>query len=89
MELFDTFFKSPKVLYSDGLISQWPVFRRALLKEKQVFISAKSVAKIPTFQELFEEIHSSEAYLGTFPETFTLLNIMMILPVGSNYRNIF
>ena len=41
MELFDTFFKSPKMLDGDGLISEWPVFRRALLKEKQVFMSAK------------------------------------------------
>ena len=56
VELFDTFFKSPKVLDGDGLISEWPVFRRALLKEKQVFMSAKSVVKIPTFQELFEEM---------------------------------
>ena len=83
VELFDTFFKSPKVLDGDGLISEWPVFRRALLKEKQVFMSAKSVAKIPTFQELFEEIHSSEAYFGIFPETFTLINIVMTLPVGT------
>ena len=59
VELFDTIFKSPKVLDGDGL-TDWPVFRRALLKEKQVFMSAKSVVKIPTFQELFEEIHSSE-----------------------------
>ena len=46
-------------------------------------MSAKSVVKIPTFQELFEEIHSSEACLGIFPETFTLTNIMMTLPVGT------
>ena len=49
VELFDTFFKSSKVLDGDGLISDWPVFRRALLKEKQVFMCAKSVVKIPTF----------------------------------------
>ena len=83
VELLDSFFKSPKVLDGDGLISDWPVFQRALLKEKQVFMSAKSVVKIPTFQELFEEIHSSEAYLVIFPETFTLMNIMMTLPVGT------
>ena len=46
-------------------------------------MSAKSVAKIPTFQELFEEIHSSEAYLGIFPETFTLINIMMTYQLGA------
>ena len=70
VELFDTFFKSPKVLDGDGLISDWPVFRRALLKEKQVFMCTKSVAKIP-------------AYLGIFPETFTHINTMMTLPVGT------
>ena len=89
VELFDTFFKSPKVIDSDGLISEWPVFRRPLLKEKQVFMPVKSVANIPTFQEVFEDIHSSEAYLGIFPNTVTLINIMMTLPVGSNRRKIF
>ena len=65
VELFDTFFKVPKMLDGDGLISEWPVFRRAILK--QVFMSTKNVVKIPTFQKLFEEIHSSEALPWNFP----------------------
>ena len=28
-------------------------------------------------------MHSSEAYVGIFPETYTLINIMMTLPVGT------
>ena len=46
-------------------------------------MSAKSLTKSPTFQQLFEEMHSSEAYVGIFPETYTLINIMMTLPVGT------
>ena len=83
VELFGTVFKSPEVLDGDGLISEWPVFRRALLKEKQVFMSTKSVTKSPTFQELFDEIQISEAYVGLFPEIFKLINIMVTLPVGT------
>ncbi len=41
VEHFGTVFKSPEVLDGDGLISEWPVFRRALLKEKYVLMSAK------------------------------------------------
>ena len=83
VELCGATFKSPKVLDGEGLISEWPVFRRALLKEKQAFMSAKNLTKSPTFQQLFEEMHSSEAYVGIFPETYTLINIMMTLPVGT------
>ena len=83
VELRGAIFKSSKVLDGEGLISEWPVFRRALLKEKQALMSAKSLTKSPTFQQLFEEMHSSEAYVGIFPETYTLINIMMTLPVGT------
>jgi hypothetical protein len=83
VELHGATFKSPKVLDGEGLISEWPVFRRALLKEKQALMSAKSLTKSPTFQQVFDEMHSSEAYVGIFPETYTLINIMMTLPVGT------
>ena len=71
------------MLDDEGLISEWPVFRRALLKEKQALKSAKSLTRSPTFQQLFEEMHSSDAYLGIFPEIYTFINIMMTLPVGT------
>ena len=32
VELYSASFKSPKVLDGEGLISEWSVFRRALLK---------------------------------------------------------
>ena len=43
-------------------------------------MSAKSLAKNPALQQLFEEMHSSEAYVGIFPETFCLINLMLTLP---------
>ena len=76
-------FKSPPVLDSDQLISEWSVFRSALLKEKEALMSAKGLTKSPTFQQLFEEMQSSEAYAGIFPETYCLINIMLTLPVGT------
>ena len=89
VELCGAIFKSSKVLDGEGLISEWPVFRRTLLKEKQALMSAKSLTKSPTFQQLFEEMHSSEAYVGISPETYILINIMMTLPVGTATVEIF
>ena len=36
-------------------------------------MSAKNLTKSPSLQQLFEEMHSSEAYVGIFPETYTPL----------------
>ena len=47
-------FKSSPVLEADQLISEWPVFRRALQKEKEALISSKSLKKAPSFQEVFD-----------------------------------
>ena len=41
VELFDTFFISPKVLDGDGLISDWPVFR----KKKSKFSCLRKVSR--------------------------------------------
>ena len=52
-------FKGSKFKYFpvlNQLISEWPVFRRALQKEKEALISSKSLKKAPSFQEVFEAI---------------------------------
>ena len=49
VELYGTSFKSPKVLDGEGLISEWLVFQRALLKEKQALMSARVSQEVQHF----------------------------------------
>ena len=76
-------FKFPPVVDGEVLTSEWPVFRRALLHEKQAFMSSKNLTKSPTFQQLYPAIQSSDAYGGIFSEMFKLMNIILALPVGT------
>ena len=46
-------------------------------------MSSKKLTKSPTFQQVFQEIQKADAYGGTFPEMFNLINIMLTLPVGT------
>lgn len=46
VELCGTSYKSLKVLDGDGLISEWPVFRRALLKQKQAYTESHKMSNI-------------------------------------------
>ncbi len=75
-------FKSSPVLEADQLISEWPVFRRALQKEKEALISSKSLKKA-SFQEVFEAMLLSDAYSEIFPEVYNLAKILLALPVGT------
>ena len=47
-------FKFPPVIDGDALLYEWTVFRRALLHEKEAFLSSKTFTKSPTFQQLFK-----------------------------------
>ncbi len=76
-------FKSSPVLEADQLISEWPVFRRALQKEKEALISSKSLKKAPSFQEVFEAMLLSDAYSEIFPEVYNLAKILLALPIGT------
>ena len=76
-------FQFPPVIDGDVLLSEWPVFRRALLHEKVAFMSSKKLTKSPTFQQVFQGIQKADAYGGIFPEMFKLINIMLTLPVGT------
>ena len=46
----------PPVIDRDVLLSEWPVFRRALLHEKENFMSSKKLSKSPTFQQVFNRL---------------------------------
>ena len=76
-------FQFPPVIDGDVLLSEWPVFRRALIHEKEAFLSSKKLTKSPTFQQVFQGIPKADAYGGIFPEMFKLIYIMLTLPVGT------
>lgn len=77
-----TYTSDPLVNY-DELLSEWKVFRRALCKEKNLFMSAKGLSKAPSLQDLLQSMQATEAYMGIFPQTFNLLSILLALPVGT------
>ena len=66
------------------LLSEWKIFRRALVVEKKSLMERKNSPILsPTMQDILEEMMKSKTYEGVFPETWKLLNIMMALPVST------
>ena len=78
-----TTYTSPPLLDGDELLSEWKIFRRALLVEKKAIMERKEESASPSMQEILDEMNKSHTYGGIFPETWKLLNITMALPVGT------
>ena len=78
-----TTYTSPPLLDGDDLLSEWKIFRRALLVKKKAIMERKEKSVSPSMQEILDEMNKSHTYGGIFPETWKLLNITMALPVGS------
>lgn len=83
VEFQNEIFRFPPKLDRDALLSEWPVFKRALHHEKEALMSSQKLTRSPSFQKNFEEIQKADAYGGIFPEMFKLCNIMLTLPVGT------
>ena len=73
-------YSSPPLLNRDDLLSEWKIFRRALLQERDATIKHKALQTVPDLQEVLQEMKTSGAYTGIFPETF---DIMLALPIGT------
>lgn len=76
-------YTSPPLLDKDNLIGEWQVFKRALKQETKLFMEKNKLTKMPTMSEVKVHMESTGAYTGIFPETFKLLNIILVLPVGT------
>ena len=76
-----TSYTSSPLLNSDDLLCEWKLFRRAMLQEKDKAMKKKS--EVPTMQELAATMMHCESYVGIFPETFKLIQIILSLPVGT------
>ena len=75
---------SKPLVDASELLSEWKIFRRALVVEKKSLMERKNSPILsPTMQDILEEMMKSKTYEGVFPETWKLLNIMMALPVST------
>ena len=76
-------YTSAPLVDRDELLSEWKIFRRALCKEKELIVRLKKLSTPPSMQEVLQSMRATEAYKGIFPQTFTLINILLALPVGT------
>ena len=74
-------YTSPPLFDSDDLKSEWKVYRRAMLQEKDIMMAEKDGSQsLPTMQELSAHMMSCCSYAEIFPEMFKLI---LCLPVGT------
>ncbi len=52
-------------------------------KEKKAFMEKNKLTKPPTLQDVKAEMESTSAYTDIFPEIFKLMNLILVLPVGT------
>ena len=60
-------YTSPLLIDGDELLSEWCVFKRALLLEKKVIIERKEGSVSPNKQEIINEKKKSHTFGGIFP----------------------
>lgn len=82
VEYLGVTYTSPPLLDREELLSEWKIFRRALYKERELIVRSKKQST-PSMQEVFQSMQTTDAYKGIFPQTFTLLNILLAMPVGT------
>ena len=63
-------YTSPPLLNGDELLSEWKIFRQALLVEKKAIMERKEEPKSPSMQEILDEMNKSHTYGGISPETW-------------------
>jgi len=80
---YNVTFTSPPLVDHDEHISEWNVFRRALCKERDFFVSSTGQSKCPSLKDLIQSLETTGAYKGIFPHTFKLLSIFLALPIGT------
>ena len=73
-----TTYTSPPLFDGDELLSEWKIFRRALLVEKKAIMECKEESVSPSMQEILDEMNKSHTYGGIFPETWKLLDHFLL-----------
>ena len=83
VEYMWTTYTSPPLLDGNELLSEWKIFRRALLVDKRAIMERKEEFVSPSMQEILDEMNKSHTYVVIFPETWKLVNIRIALLVGT------
>ena len=76
-------YTSPPLVDSEEILSEWRVFKRTFAKQKKALMKKNQLSKPPTLQEIKMEMESCDGYADIFPEIIKLLNILLVLPVGT------
>ena len=67
-------YTSPPLFDTDDLKSEWKVYHRAMLQEKDIMMAEKEGSQLlPTMQELSARMMSCCSYMEVFPEMFKLI----------------
>lgn len=74
-------YSSPPLIDTDGVLSEWRIFKRAFSKEIQALHTRTE--EVPTLLEVKSEMESQSGYKDLFPETLKLIDILLSLPVGT------
>lgn len=75
-------YTSPPLLDQNELISEWKFFRQAFHNEKTLAAQTKQSDESSTCDVLFS-MQATDAYKGILPQMFTLLDILMSMPIGT------
>ena len=54
-----------------------------LAKQKKALMEKKQFSKLPTLQDIKTDMESCDGYEDVFLEIFKLLNILIVIPVGT------
>ena len=76
-------FSSPPLIDKDEIDVEWRLFKRAFIHEARLARDENKTAKAPSLQDVKARMEASGAYTEIFPEIFKLLNIILVLPVGT------
>ena len=76
-------YTSPPLGDSEEILSEWRVLKRAFAKRKKALMKKNQLSKPPTLQEIKMEMESCDGYADIFPEIIKLLNILLVLQVGT------
>ena len=74
-------YTSPPLVDSEDILSEWSVFKRDFAKQKKALMKKNQLSKPPTLQEI--KMESCDGCADIFLEIIKLLNISLVLPVGT------
>ena len=82
VEYEGTIYTSSPLLDRDKLLSEWKTFRRALIQEKKSIMQTTRNSQ-PSLQDILQSMQEYEAYKSIFPQMFSLMNILLAIPMST------